>query len=384
MPKYVAPGVYVEEVSFRAKPISGVSTSTVGFIGETECGPAVPTVVTSYKQFGEVFGNRSSRVGTRGAKSYMPVAVHGFFLNGGARCVIMRVVGRNGRPPTGEDYRGTVKGKTRTRLGLRALERIDEISLLCAPNEHDVSGLTESLVAHCEKKKDRFAILSASEKASLGTVYPTVTSSYAAMYFPWIQVLDPQTGKKRRVPPCGHLAGVFARTDMSRGVHKAPANVVLRGALSLSSQVSRTELQRLTQLGVNAIRAIPGRGIRVWGARTTSTDPEWRYVPVRRFALFVQESLFKGIQWVVFEPNDEPLWAKVRKSIQNFLRTQWRKGALQGQKSTDAFFVRCDRTTMTQSDIDNGRLICLVGIAPVKPAEFVIFRIGQRTADSQS
>ncbi|WP_454064310.1 phage tail sheath family protein [Candidatus Nitrospira salsa] len=382
MPKYVAPGIHIKDVSLRIKTISGVSTSTVGFIGESERGPSVPTVITSYEQFLKIFGRLEFQSNGKRSKSYLPAAVHGFFLNGGTRCVVTRVVGKKGRELTLADYQGNVSGKSGTPRGLRALEGMDEVSLLCAPNEHDVGGLSESLVAHCEKMKDRFAILSAAKTMSPRSLRPPVASSYAAMYWPWINNRDPKTGRKKLVPPCGHIAGVYARTDLNKGVHKAPANEVLRGALDLPVQVNSAELQLLTRRGVNAIRAFSGRGIRVWGARTTSSDPEWKYVPVRRLAVFVEESVAKGTQWVVFEPNNESLWARVRMSIENFLSSQWRQGALLGKKSEEAFFVKCDRTTMTQNDIDNGRLICQIGIAPVRPAEFVIFRIGQKTASS--
>ncbi len=382
MPKYVVPGIYVQEIPLRIRTISGVSTSTVGFIGELESGPYAPTIITSYAQFLQVFGRTVSRSRGNMSKVYLPLAVHGFFLNGGARCVIMRVARRKNRELTLADYRGDVSGRSGTLRGLRALERIDEISLLCAPNEHDVAGLSESLVAHCEKMKDRFAILSAPDKASPRSLRPPVTSSYAAIYWPWINIRDSTTGKKSRVPPCGHIAGVYARTDLNRGVHKAPANEVLHGALDLPVQGNSAELQRLTRLGVNALRAFPGKGVRIWGARTTSSDPEWKYVPVRRLALFVKESVSKGTQWVVFEPNTNKLWAHVRQSVKNFLTHLWRQGSLQGQKPQEAFFVKCDRTTMTQNDIDNGRLICQIGMAVVRPAEFVIIQITQKTADA--
>ncbi len=383
MPKYVAPSIYVQEIPLRIRTISAFSTSTVGFIGELESGPSVPTVITSYAQFLEVFGRTVSRSHGNMSKAYLPIAVHGFFLNGGARCVIMRVARRKNRDLTLGDYKGDMTGRSGALQGLRALERVDEISLLCAPNEHDVAGLSESLVTHCEHMKDRFAILSAPEKASPQSLRPSVTSSHAAVYWPWITIRDAKTGYKRRVPPCGHIAGVYARTDLNRGVHKAPANEVLQGALDLSVQGNSAELQRLTRLGVNALRAFPGRGIRVWGARTTSNDTEWRYVSVRRVALFVEESVAKGTQWVVFEPNNNKLWAQVRQSVRNFLTHLWRQGALQGQKPQEAFFVKCDRTTMTQNDIDNGRLICQIGMAVMRPAEFVIVQITQKTADAQ-
>jgi phage tail sheath protein FI len=210
-------------------------------------------------------------------------------------------------------------------------------------------------------------------------------TSHAALYYPWITIRDPVTGAEVSVPPGGHVAGVYARTDRTRGVHKAPANEVVRGARDLEFQVTQPMQDVLNPLGVNTLRDFSGegRGILVWGARTLSSDPEWRYVSVRRLFLFLEESIDKGTQWVVFEPNDQPLWAKVLQIVGDFLTTLWRNGALQGTTPDEAFFVRCDHTTMTQDDIDNGRLICLIGFAPVKPAEFTIFRIQQRTVEAQ-
>ena len=181
------------------------------------------------------------------------------------------------------------------------------------------------------------------------------------------------------------MAGIYARTDIERGVHKAPANEVIRGAVDLEFPVPKGNQDILNPRGVNCARDFrsDGRGIRLWGARTMSSNGEWKYINVRRLFLYVEESIDEGTQWVVFEPNDEPLWARVRRSVTGFLRGVHRSGALMGTTEDEAFFVKCDRTTMTQDDIDNGRLICYIGIAPVKPAEFVIFRISQKTIEAQ-
>jgi phage tail sheath protein FI len=185
------------------------------------------------------------------------------------------------------------------------------------------------------------------------------------------------------MPPGGHMAGVWARNDDTRGVHKAPANEVVRGAVGLATQLTKGEHDLLNPAGINCIRAFPGRGIRVWGARTLSSEAEWRYLNVRRLFNYLEESILNGTQWVVFEPNDDRLWARVTDTIRLFLRQQWRLGALLGRTEAEAFFVVCDRTTMTQDDILNGRLVCEIGLAPVRPAEFVIFRMFQRTAEAQ-
>jgi hypothetical protein len=189
--------------------------------------------------------------------------------------------------------------------------------------------------------------------------------------------MDPLSGTKKLIPPGGHIAGIYARSDIERGVHKAPANEIVRGAVELQFPLTSGEQDILNPRGVNCLRKFRGRGIRVWGARTTSSDSLWKYVNVRRLFLYIEESIEEGTQWVVFEPNNEKLWARVRQSITAFLTTLWRAGWLMGTKAEEAFFVKCDRSTMTQDDIDNGRLICVIGIAPVKPAEFVIFRIAQ-------
>jgi phage tail sheath protein FI len=250
----------------------------------------------------------------------------------------------------------------------------------------DLSVVTEDVINQCQILKDRFAIVSAPQAAGdVQNIIPPQDTSYAAYYYPWIKIYDPMINDQRLIPPTGHIAGIFARTDVERGVHKAPANEVVRGARDMQFPVTKGDQDILNPKGVNCIRDFrsDGRGIRLWGARTMSSDGQWKYVNVRRLFLFVEESIDEGTQWVVFEPNDEPTWAKVRRSITNFLISVWRSGALMGTTQDEAFFVKCDRTTMTQDDIDNGRLICYIGIAPVKPAEFVIFRISQKTIEAE-
>lgn len=273
------------------------------------------------------------------------------------------------------------------RSGLRGLSEIDDISLVCVPEEPSVVGLRGVLIDHCEELKYRFAILQTSREeatsTNIGTLKPDRESKYAALYFPWINVFDPLTGNQRLVPPGGHIAGIYARSDNDRGVHKAPANVVVRGASSLQIMVTKEQQAILNSKGVNVIRAFPGRGILVRGARTVSKDTLWKYVNVRRLLIFIERSVDEGTQWVVFEPNDERLWSRVIAAITQFLTRVWRDGALMGTTPEQPFFVKCDRTTMTQDDIDNGRLIVLIGVAPVKPAEFVIFRIAQTKLGSE-
>ena len=302
---------------------------------------------------------------------------------------------------TPADFLGDASDPPDERTGLAALETIDEISLLLAPDEVNGSiannfQITNALVDQCERLRDRFTILSiARGQGQVQSVNPPRDSTYGAVYYPWIHVVDTRTQEIELLPPSGHVAGIYARTDVDRGVHKAPANEVVRGIVNrdlpdgrkpLEYLIVKGEHDILNPRGVNVIRDFrkDGRGIRVWGARTVSSDPLWRYVNVRRLFLFIEESIDEGTQWVVFEPNHEPTWAKVSRTVTNFLTRVWRSGALQGVTQDEAFFVKCDRSTMSQDDIDNGRLICVIGVAPVKPAEFVIFRISQKTLNQTS
>jgi phage tail sheath protein FI len=279
------------------------------------------------------------------------------------------------------DYQGTDIAGERT--GLAALKQHDNISIVCVPDENQIRGLTEAVVTHCENMGDRFAILSAPREAGrVSEVETPVDSQYAAYYYPWIEIKDPITNVEKLVPPTGYVAGIYARNDGETGVHGSPANMVVRGALDLQHDITKGEQDVLNPKGVNCIRSFQGRGIRVWGARTCSSDPEWKYINVRRLFLHIEQSIEEGTQWAVFEPNDRDTWARVRQSVSNFLETKWREGALMGASPDEAFFVKCGEETMTQDDIDNGRLKCEIGVAPVKPAEFVIFRIQQWTEEA--
>ncbi|OPX86535.1 MAG: Phage tail sheath protein [Pelotomaculum sp. PtaB.Bin104] len=278
------------------------------------------------------------------------------------------------------DYERSDTNEPGRRKGLSGFAEVDEISFVYSPNALAVDGLAGALITHCENLKDRFAIIDAAQgSADIASLHPrnSYDTKYGAFYYPWLKVVDSGVGLLRLCPPGGHIAGIYARSDTERGVHKAPANETVRGAVDLEFQITKGEQDILNPRGVNCIRAFPGRGIRVWGARTLSSDPLWKYINVRRLFLFLEESIDEGTQWVVFEPNNEKLWARVKRTITEFLTRVWRDGALMGTKPEEAFFVKVDRTTMTQDDLDNGRLIVLIGVAPVKPAEFVIFRIAQ-------
>src|SRR5690606_1851395 len=249
------------------------------------------------------------------------------------------------------------------------------------------------LITNAEQRRSyRIAVLDTPpglDIAGVRGLKSKLDSKYAALYYPWVTIANPLAGEDPRqpaqinVPPSGSVCGIYARSDIQRGVWKAPANETVSGALGLQRDVRFGEQEVLNPLGINCIRALPNRGIRVWGARTLSSDPEWKYVNIRRYFLYLENSIDRGTQWAVFEPNGEALWANVRTTVSDFLYNEWVSGALLGTKPEEAFFVRCDRSTMTQNDLDNGRLICLIGVAAIKPAEFVIFRIGQKTADAR-
>jgi phage tail sheath protein FI len=236
------------------------------------------------------------------------------------------------------------------------------------------------MAAHCEQRKDRVCILQSPQPVMPDASHDVpVHSSYAAYFHPWVTVVGLDGAATVTVPPGGHVAGVYARVDSERGVWAAPAGVRLVGVTGLSQQLNSAETDVLSARGINLLRFFPGRGCEVWGARTTSQDPEWKYVNIRRLAIFIERSLGRGLEWAVFEPNGPTLWAAVRLRIEDFLLNSWRSGALAGRTPEEAFFVRCDETTMTQDDIDMGRFVVIVGVAAVRPAEFVRVRITGQT-----
>jgi phage tail sheath protein FI len=282
-----------------------------------------------------------------------------------------------------------VTGNVAERTGLDGLGAIDEVTMVCVPDimaitdEAQRNDLQQKMVDHCERAMDRMAILDSPPDLSPQDVRTwresRGASKFAALYYPWVEVMDPIDNQPIMVPPCGHVAGAWARTDATRGVHKAPANEVVMGANGLSFQVTDAEQANMNREGINCIRAFPGRGIRIWGARTMSTlaDPEWRYINVRRLFNFVSESINEGTQWAVFEPNDASLWTQLRISSTNFLTRIWRDGALFGATPGEAFYVKCDAETNPPDLVEAGQVTVEIGIAPVKPAEFVVFRISQ-------
>lgn len=597
MPEYLAPGVFVEEVSFRAKSIEGVSTSTTGFVGPTRRGPlspaatdapgSPPEVLTSFLDFQRIYGGLEDlelKAGDR--TNYLAHAVRAYFDNGGARLFVARVAATGGDAPkaAGADIiagkvrivarqpgsggngtaqvsihsdQATVAGLKRAPIGsvvrtgykkpppaaptepspfviyvrnadgdfvdsakkklpdtadadgveiltativttdgdgvtrafdgmgfdpahprfignvmamkpsrrsdqleqvyaiqlpdkaadlpaasalydalakladdaakkpakllaitggtdgalpggdnyrdaLRALEAIEDISIVAAPGSSAAPNtqtlaldVQQALISHCERRRAyRIAVLDTRQISTIGDARDDrapLDSSYAALYTPYVMVANPlyKQGDESRpselaLPPSGFVCGIYARTDIARGVFKAPANEVVRGAIRHDLEINFAQQETLNPIGVNCLRAFPNRGNRVWGARTLSSDPEWKYVNVRRYFNYVERSIDVGTQWAVFEPNGERLWSNIRQTVSDFLLNEWRSGALLGDSDKEAFFVRCDRSTMDQNDLDNGRLVCLIGLAVVKPAEFVVFRIGQKTADARN
>jgi len=289
-----------------------------------------------------------------------------------------------------DDYVGNVADRT----GFSGLEAVDEITMVSVPDlmaayeqgaidAETVKAVQLAVIAHCELMGDRMAIidpppgLSAQQIKEWRVDGAGYDSKYAALYWPWVKVFDPAEGTNKFVPPSGHIAGIWARNDGERGVHKAPANEVIRGAIELQTKITKNEHDLLNPIGVNAIRSFPGRGIRVWGARTLSSDPAWRYINVRRLFNYLEESILNGTQWVVFEPNDYALWSRISRTISAFLVNEWRKGALFGRSPSEAFYVKCDEETNPAEGIDAGQVVCQIGVAPVKPAEFVIFQLAQ-------
>jgi phage tail sheath protein FI len=343
----LVPGVYIEELPLLPA-IKGVPTSVAGFIGVSERGP-VPVLLTSLAEFRQAHPNPSQ---------FLSLAVEGFFANGGSQC-----------------YVATISADDSFQNALDALAPV-KLQLLCCPDEGLVPNAASLMAVHCEQMKDRFCILQSPQP-----VIPEVThqgpvqSAFAAYYYPWISVLS--NGVSVTIPPAGHVAGVYARTDAQHGVHIAPAGskATLTGVTGLSVNINTAEGELLNSRGINVIRNFPGQGNMVWGARTTSQDQEWLYVPIRRVMIFIEQSLQSGLQGALFEPNGPTLWMSVRAAIESFLLQQWKAKALVGTTAKEALSVRCDQTTMTQADIDNGSAIALVGVAMLHPAEFMFLRV---------
>ena len=402
MPIHLTPGVYVEEVSRGPKPIEMVGSSVCAFIGVAPDPGAFlhrPKPVNNWLHFVRLFAPGEKPKSTRLAQ-----AVAAFFDNNGSRCYVLNV-------GEGGSIAGRVSGGQRQ--GIAALEPVEEVSLVAAPGYSDAPSY-ETLLGFCERTKRCFAILDCPEELesfeALATVataeatppaggrgrvgpgggtsdeakgYRARKSSYGAYYAPYITCRDPfDPSVLVNIPPSGAMAGIYARVDAERGIHKAPANEPVAGVTNLAYQITREDQGPLNQAGVNVIRHFPAEGTRVWGARTLDPD-EWKYINVRRLFIMVRESIARHTNWVVFEPNDVTLWGHLKRDLSHFLLRLYQQGALMGRTPQEAFFVKCDHETNPPEVIDAGEVRVMVGIAPVKPAEFVIFQIGQHQGGAE-
>jgi phage tail-like protein len=379
MPEYLSPGVFVEEAPAGARPIDGVGTSTAAFVGVTPSGPVgAPRMVHSFAEYEAQFGALA-------AEMPLGYAVQHFFLNGGREAWIARVVPAGSTLTDADMSSPALEAQQR---GLWLLEHAAHFYILCIPplsRTTDVGRATwDAAIAYAARRRatviiDPPAAWAAAPTRSEITALANASPN-AALYYPRLQAADPLRGNQlASFAPCGAVAGIYARLDATRGVWKAPvgaqANVL--GAQGVSIALSDAQLSQLNAIGVNALRTLAGGAIVLWGARTLAgDDTPFKFVPVRRLALFIESSITRGLQWAVFEPNGPSLWERIRTSVEDFLLGLFRQGALQGDKPEDAFFVRCDTSTMTQQDIDRGMVNLVVGFAPLRPAEFVIIGIG--------
>ncbi len=429
-----APGVYIEEIPGGARPIQAVGTSTPGFVGyvnhpEAPLLDAVPInnwldfvrkfhldaaaekraadnallqaqnvlaeatalgeetddaemAVAEAEEVAQKAAEYAQAAAQKSPSTSLSHAVYGFFQNGGSRCYVVNI------------------GKTKdasVQAGLDRLKRVDEIAIVAAPGYTDLDSYS-AVIGHCQDMKDRVAILDAPEldaAENSDVLKATATpqskgmpprSDYASFYFPWIKTRDPFFPSNRdlvTVAPSGYVAGVWARSDNVRGVHKAPANEPVTGALDLAYHVADAEQGTLNMRGINCLRYFPDSGILVWGARTIASNPEWRYLNVRRLFNMIEKSIATSTRWIVFEPNDQTLWKAITRDVSAFLTRIWRTGALMGSTPEEAFFVKCDEETNPQEEIDAGKVTIMIGIAPVKPAEFVVFQISQHQSGAQ-
>ena len=355
MPEFVAPATYVEEGSFRSKTIEGVGTSTAAFVGETLAGPADRglELLTSVLDFERHYGGGADLIHADGTRTpnFVWHAARAFFANGGRRLYVARTSRQDGHPPDITDFTAA----------LEQFEHVPEPAIVAAPGatfrydqepQRDPGARIRALLDHATRVKNRFAVIDCGDQQAATAVTAmraSFDSAFGALYYPWVRVVDPNSGRDLHVPPSGFVSGIYARVDLDRGVWKAPANEMLLMATGLEREISHAEQAPLNAAHINCLRRIPGRGVLILGARTLSSDPEWKYVPVRRLLLFLESSIDRGLQWVVFEPNDDKLWAQVRRVVEDFLLSQWRAGTLTGSRPEEAFFMRCDRTTMTQN-----------------------------------
>lgn len=362
----------------------------------------VPIVIENTAGLGNGIDVLNAFLGDAAAPDSPPLALDTAiqWLGSSAAQRTMSVVidgGHDGQRPRASAYAGEVNPTTDLKTGLRQFEDLEDIAIVAAPGSTylyedaawgpQARTIVQQLLAHAERMRYRIAVIDSGDNQSIGQVRAMraqLDSKYGALYYPWIRVLDPLSQREVYMPPSGFVCGIYARNDVNRAVYKAPANEVVNLALGFERFLNKAQQEVLNPEGINCFRFFEGRGMRLWGARTISSDPEWMYVNLRRYFAYVERSIDKGTQWAVFEPNGPQLWANVRRTIEDFMFNEWQSGALLGDKPEKAYFVRCDRSVMSQNDLDNGRLICLIGLAALRPAEFVIFRIGQWTADRKA
>ena len=416
---YLTPGIYIEEIPSGNPPIEAVGTSTPALVGVAPLASArvnEAIAVDSWSQFQKLYVFGEDKFAAAAASGAAPEvsttplaqAVKGFFENGGSRCYVLNL-----------GAKGSLQGSGGARRqGIDLLEEIDEISMVCTPGFHDARSY-QALITYCERTNcmaicDSPEDVASSDQLKDVALPPKATASVAgggkeepagpsgraglramsaengnaAYYYPWltcVNAVDPSARELVNSPPCGHIAGIYARVDAARGVFKAPANEMVRGALDVVYRVTDAEQGSLNQNGVNVIRFFSGDGPRVWGARTLAgtAAPWWRYINVRRTFTMIERSIRRGTQWAVFEPNDQLLWSRIRVSVGMFLKRMYKSGALMGSSPEEAYFVKCDEETNPPEVIEAGQLVIVVGLAVVKPAEFVIFRIGHLTAGAE-
>ena len=382
---YKSPGVHIESAGDRYVPLEKVETGVTAFLGATETGPRnEPVRVGSYEQYANVFGE---------ADGFMTFSLRGFFDNGGKTAYALNVSPEGGLDPTPDDFIGQQGTEPR---GLLALERIDDVDLVVAPDlmwqyqrsvgfqepEH-VLAVQRAMIDHCERMHDRFCLLDPLPGQDLTQAIEWrghFDSSHAAFYFPFIKVRRGEEVSSP-MPACGHIAGSIAKSDREEGVHRAPANQPIEGLVDVAQRVRKRERDVCFDHRVNTLCAFAGRGIRIWGARTLASDKAFMQINVRRLFILIRKSVEKYAQWVVFEPNEPSLWKKMVRSCEVFLNDLWTQGALRGATQDEAFYVKCDEETNPIEARDVGQLVTEIGIAPVKPAEFIVVRIHQWTRE---
>jgi hypothetical protein len=383
-PLYRTPGVHIEKAEDRFYPIDRVPTGVPVILGCAPSGPVNdPQRIATYEAYERIFG---------GGQDMLSLAVRGFFDNGGETAYILNV-NPDFRDPAPDDYIGARGTEPR---GIRMVERLEEPDLLIAPDLMSHYGRTDgfadpdsivavqnAMIAHCEGRRDMFTILDPLPGMSLDEAIEhrnRFDTSFASYYYPWLKTrVGTEAGPP--IPPSAFVAGVYARTDLNEGVHRAPANLKLEGVVDVESLIRKRDRDHLVEHRVNGIIPFYARGIRVWGGRTLTSDPAFRHINVRRLFILIRKSLERHTQWVVFEPNGEILWKQLARTVTSFLLELWEDGALLGEKPEEAFYVKCDEETNPPESRDQGILTVEIGIAPTKPAEFIVVRLHQWTRE---